>query len=234
MKNKKPFSILKYFFIEEIRLIIILFISSIFISIYIYKNDLSFSLITYDISIAFLTGIILYFFLIFLPKISKRKNAQRELNIIINDLIKLFSLIIENYYSDEELRGIRFRNNPKKYIYDNIDEISKYIENNLKLDDIIKFKWNKDRKLTLNNNFFKVVNKFNVNYREIILKYGDYLEKETLDNLEQIYKNHIFINIREYDYLSQNDIREITIKKLLQDIYSIQKTADRINNICKK
>ncbi|MCK5460275.1 hypothetical protein KAI52_04115 [Candidatus Parcubacteria bacterium] len=171
---------------------------------------------------------------IFLPKVNKRKNAQRELNVIINDLTRLISLIIRNYYSDLKLWKVGLDSNPSKYIYNNIDEISKYIEDNLKLDDIIKFGWNKEKKLTFRDKFFKIINKFNIDYREIMLKYGDYLENETLYNLEQVYRNYIFINIRELDYLSQSDIHEITIKKLLQNMYNIQKTANKINDICKK
>ena len=240
-KIKNCFYVLKYFYVEARGLVLVMFIATAFILIYIFTNDLpeiipfgsELIIAVYNISIAFLIGVILYFLQIFLPKIRKRKNAQRELNIIINDLTRLISLIIENYYSSQKLWEIKFCENPSKYIYNNMDEISKYIEDNLKLDDIIKFKWNKEKKLTLRNEFFKTVNKFNVDYREIRLKYGDYLESKTFDNLEQIYRNYIFIYIREQDYLSQDHINKFTIKKLLENMYKTQETADKTNNICR-
>ena len=240
-KIKNKFFILKYFFIEEKWLILIMSIAITLISIYIFTNNLpeviifgsELIIVMYDISIAFLIGIILYFLQIFLPKVNKRKNAQRELNVIINDLTRLISLIIRNYYSDLKLWKVGLDSNPSKYIYNNIDEISKYIEDNLKLDDIIKFGWNKEKKLTFRDKFFKIINKFNIDYREIMLKYGDYLENETLYNLEQVYRNYIFINIREFYYLPQDTISKFTIKKLLQNMHNIQKTADKINCICK-
>lgn len=240
-KIKNYFYIFKYFYVEAKVLVLVMLIAIAVIFIYIFTNDLpeiipfgsELIIVAYNISIAFLIGAILYFLQIFLPKIVKRKNAQRELNIIINGLTKLISTIIENYYSDQKLWEVNFANSPSKYIYSDIDKISKYIADNLKLNDILRFKWNEKKKRTLIDEFFESVKKFNENYREIRLKYGDYLENKTLDNLERIYRNLIFIRIREYNYLSQYDIHQIEIKKLLQNMRNIQETADKINNICR-
>lgn len=242
LKNiKKDFYIFKYFLSEEKRLIFILIIAILAVSIYIFTNRLpevmnyggELMRAMYEISIALLVGVIFYFFQVFLPKIDKRINAQRELNTIINDLTGLISMIVENYYNEKEIWEIKFHNNPSQYIYDNIDLLSKYFESNLKLDDAMKFKWNKNKK-TFRDEFFKRIGSFNNNYRELKLQYSDVLEKKTLDNLEAIYKNYIFIEIREHEYLSQKtDINKFNFKKLLENMRNVQNTANKINMLAK-
>lgn len=235
---KKTFLTLKYFFNEEKWCKWIAILSIALILLYIFTNHLveiipfgvEFMVTIYDVSIAFLTGIIFYFFQVFLPNFKKRKNAQRELNGLINNLVGLVRLIINNYYSKDELYRIKFSNNPQEYIFNNIDELSKYIAKHLKLSDIIKFKWNEKEKLTLLDEFSKVINKFTDDYREIVLKYGDCLEENTLNNLENINRNYIFISLREDDEINQSLIHESTIKKLLENMCVIQKAADKINN----
>ncbi len=237
MSIKKKTLILKYFYNEEKQGVFIVFLSISFILAYVFVSNSFFcsKLITaiYDVSIAFLIGAILYFSQVFLPKIRKRENAQRELNIIINSLVDLIRLIIVNYYPEEELSKIRFYNNPQKYIFENKDEVSERIADKLKLNDVMEFKWNKKR-LTFSDEFTDVINKFSVDYREIMLKYGDCLEENTLSSLEKIYRNYIFISFRENRKIfSQENINKIIVKKLLKNMHNVQKTADRINNFTK-
>ena len=187
----------------------------------------------YDISIAFFIGVVFYSFQVFLVKFRKRRNAQRELNFIINNLIDLICLIIRHYYSKEKLIKIRFSNNPQEYIFNNIDEVSKFIEVNLKLNDTIKFEWNKN-KLTFVDEFEKVVNQFTTDYREIILKYGDCLEEKTLNHLEKIHRNYIFINFREYKGMfSKINLFSCEVRGLLINMCNVQKTANKINDYVK-
>lgn len=194
-KTKKYFYVVKYFVQEEKILILLLSVSILFVVAFIFTNRLPEKMIYgtelmtafYDIAIALFVGVMFYFFQVFLPKIDRRRNAQRELNFIVNDLNRMLSLIIENYYTHEKLFEIRFSNNPSRYIYNNIDLLADFFEKYLKLDDIIKFNWNKDKK-TFYDELIKRIKNHNKNYRELILKYGDILENKTLDSLENIYE----------------------------------------------
>lgn len=96
----------------------------------------------YNLSIAIFIGIVFYFLQVFYPKRNIRLIANRDINFLINSTLhSLFYSIFQHYASRELTR----KNSSKQNIYNK--EYAELIAKKLKIDEIIKWKWNKNKKI---------------------------------------------------------------------------------------
>lgn len=235
-KLKKTWLVFKSFIEEECFLFSLSIIGFLLILVYIrtnkypeiIPNGTEIMTLSYDIGIALLTGVFLYFTQVFLPTFKKRKNAQRELNMIINELTVLTQLLVVHSSTKEEISDnhVLF-SNPRNYLYSDIENISKKIGEKINIQTVIPAKWNK-KKITFQDECNRAVRFFDENYRELLLKYRDCLEEKTLDALERINRNIIFISTGKE--ISFQSTLGPSIETLLVDMQVIQSTANKINN----